>query len=127
MINYEICWENRKGRPAVNFNDPALWWLSELNSCNPDYILDEVMPNLEKIWIGEKVPDISIKHHTIKLIDTYEFGYDATLLDFGIKTTVISYGYGDGSIEVPSSEIYQFMKEWAEQLEKWRSLNNNTK
>ncbi len=85
------------------------------------------MPNLEKIYVGEKVPDISIKHHTIKLIDTYEFGYDATLLDFGIKTTVISYDYGDGSIEVPSSEIYQFMKEWAEQLEKWRSLNNNSK
>jgi hypothetical protein len=97
------------------------WMLGELYMCDAEYILNDVLPNIEKIWSGEKVPDVSIRHHTIKLIDTYEFGYDATLIDFGKEKSIISYGFGDGEIEVSSEEIYSLMKEWGEHLLKWKN------
>jgi hypothetical protein len=98
------------------------WMLGELYMCDVEYILDDVLPNIEKIWNGEKYWD-EYRSPTYGAFDSYEFGYDATLIDFGKEKSVISYGFGDGEIEVPSEDIYTLMQEWGKHLVEWK-LNN---
>jgi hypothetical protein len=111
-------------KPSFYFLDDEYkekyWMLGELYMCDADYILNDVLPNIEKIWSGEKHWD-EYRSPTYGAFDTYEFGYDATLIDFGKEKSVISYGYDDGEIEVPSEEIYTLMKEWGEHLKRWKN------
>jgi hypothetical protein len=79
MINYKIVSNDKNYRPGVSFEN-EYWWLSELNSCDTDYIIYEVLPNLDKVIVGE--------------LSEYEFGYDATIIDFYIDRSIINYGYG---------------------------------
>lgn len=118
MILYKIVQAEPSHKPSIHF-DNATWWLNELNSCDVEYILEEVLPNIEKIWKGEKYWD-PYRSPTYGALDTYEFGFDATLIDFGKKKSIVSYGFGEGSFEIPSEEVYQFMKEWTERLTKWK-------
>lgn len=121
MIRHNIKWEIKEYRPSLYIEQDQgdLWTLSELNSCDTEYILNDVLPNIEKIWNGGKYWD-PYRSPTYGAFDTYEFGYDATLIDFGKEKSVISYGYGEGEIEVPSKEIYQLMKEWGKHLKEWK-------
>jgi len=115
----------KNNKPYISFSEENNYWhLNELNSCDTEYILNDVLPNIEKIWSGEKYWD-EYKSPTYGAFDTYEFGYDATLIDFGKEKSVISYGFGDGELEVPSEEIYIFMKEWGENLKKWKNETPN--
>jgi hypothetical protein len=111
-------------KPSFYFLDDEYkekyWMLGELYMCDADYVLNDVIPNIEKIWSGEKYWD-EYRSPTYGAFDTYEFGYDATLIDFGKEKSIISYGYGDGEIEVPSEEIYTLMKEWGEHLKRWKN------
>jgi hypothetical protein len=120
-MKYQIKFNPTKNnKPYISLGEENDYWhLNELNSCDVEYILDDVLPNIEKIWNGEKYWD-EYRSPTYGAFDTYEFGYDATLIDFGKEKSVISYGFGDGEIEVPSVEIYQLMKEWRDALLKWK-------
>ncbi|MBK6389619.1 MAG: hypothetical protein KA109_04215 [Saprospiraceae bacterium] len=80
------------------------------------------MPNLEKIHNGELYWD-PYRSTTYGPLDYYTFGYDATLIDFYKDKSIISYSYSDEEVEVPSEEVYQFMKEWSEALRAWRKDN----
>lgn len=104
--------------PLLEFDD-QYWMLQELNRCYPDYILSDVLPSIEKVRNGELVQDST--RQDICLIDTYEFGYDATIIDFGKEKSIISYGYGEGTIEVASEEIYTLMQEWGKYLREWKN------
>ncbi|SKC81638.1 hypothetical protein [Ohtaekwangia koreensis] len=104
MIKYTIESSDKNHRPAVSFEN-EYWWLSELNSCDTNYIINDVLPNLDKVMKGE--------------LSEYEFGYDATIIDFHRDKSIISYGYDEGKLEVISSDIYAFMCEWREYLIKW--------
>lgn len=111
----------RKNKPYISLSEENDYWhLNELNSCDTEYILNDVLPNIEKIWNGEKYWD-EYRSPTYGAFDTYEFGYDATLIDFGKEKSIISHGFGDGVIEVPSEEIYELMKEWGEHLKNWKN------
>ena len=122
MIHYKINFDNHskqgvKYRPGIDF-EHNYWWLSELNSCDMEYVLDDILPNLEKIMNGELIQDPSqIQPY---LTDCYSFGYDATIIDFYKDKSVINYNYFEDQIEVPSQDIYQFMMEWGQYLRKWK-------
>lgn len=118
MMSYKIVQLEADHKPSITFED-KYWWLNELNSCDVEYILYDVLPNIEKIWKGEKYWD-PYRSPTYGALDTYEFGYDATLIDFGRENSTVSYGYGEGILEVPSQDIYHFMREWGDYLIKWK-------
>jgi hypothetical protein len=111
MIPFEIT-INKEGSgfeanfPLLKFTDEKYDMLHELNRCDADYIIEEVLPNLEKVLAGELV--------------TYEFGYDATLIDFYNNKAIVSYNYGDDALEVESEDVYAFMRAWWERLMEWK-------
>jgi hypothetical protein len=121
-MEYQILFNPKiNNKPYISLGEETDYWhLNELNSCDTEYILNDVLPNIKKIWSGEKYWD-EYRSPTYGAFDTYEFGYDATLIDFGKEKSIISYGFGDGEIEVPSEEIYTLMKEWGEHLKKWKN------
>jgi hypothetical protein len=113
MIKFEIR-KNKEGSgfdfnfPLLKFTDEKYNMLHELNRCDADYILDEVMPLLEKVRLGE--------------IEYFEFGYEATLIDFCKENAKINYNYGDDQLEIKSQEIYEFMSCWRDELVKWKTM-----
>ena len=121
-MEYKITFNNTKNnKPGISLGEENDYWhLNELNSCDTEYILNDVLPNIEKIWNGEKYWD-EYRSPTYGAFDTYEFGFDATLIDFGKEISVVSYGFGEGSFEVPSEEIYTIMREWGEHLTNWKN------
>ena len=121
-MEYQILFNPKiNNKPYISLGEETDYWhLNELNSCDTEYILNDVLPNIEKIWSGEKYWD-EYRSPTYGAFDTYEFGYDATLIDFGKEKSIISNGFGDGEIEVPSEEIYTLMKEWGEYLKNWKN------
>jgi hypothetical protein len=120
MIKYKIVNpENLLHKPVLHIEQNEYWWLHELNSCDADYILDDILPNLEEIMKGGKYWD-PYRSPYCGYLDYYEFGYDATGIDFYKDKSIITYGYNEGKIEVPSEEIYQFMMEWGKYLREWR-------
>jgi hypothetical protein len=84
--------------------------LGEIAFCDKDYIIEDVLPNLSKVMSGE--------------LPEYEFGYDATIIDFYKDKSVINYNYFEGKLEIPSEDLYRFMREWGDYLIKWKQ---NTK
>ena len=120
-MKFRITFNSTKNNlPGISFGQENDYWhLNELNSCDTEYIVNEVLLNLEKIWNGEKYWD-PFRSPTYGAFDTYEFGYDATLIDFGKEKSVVSYGFGDGNFEAPSEDIYQLMQEWGKYLRKWK-------
>ena len=86
MIQFEIR-KNKEGSgfahnfPLLKFTDEKYFMLHELNRCDADYIIDEVLPNLEKVLSRE--------------LEYYEFGYEATLIDFYKDKAIINYNYGE--------------------------------
>jgi hypothetical protein len=121
-MEYQILFNPKiNNKPYISLGEETDYWhLNELNSCDTEYILNDVLPNIEKIWSGEKYWD-EYRSPTYGAFDTYEFGYDATLIDFGKEKSIISYGFGDGEIEVPSEDIYTLMKQWGEHLKNWKN------
>lgn len=123
MIGYKVIWENQIGKPGINF-DKDYMCLNELNSCDVDYILYKVLPNLEKIKHGEFVQDPCRQDE--HLVDTYDFGYDATIIDFGREKSVINYNFFSGKLEVLSEDLYQLMFEWGDYLKSWKDYTKNS-
>ncbi len=111
MIPFEIN-INKEGSgfeanfPLLKFTDEYSM-LQELNRCDADYIIEEVLPNLDKVLAGDLV--------------TYEFGYDATLINFYSNKTIVSYNDGDDALEVDSEDVYNFMRAWCERLVEWEN------
>ena len=120
MITYKIIFNPEENdKPSISFGEGNdYWYFNELNSCNIEYILDDVLPSIESIWKGEKYWD-SFRSPTYGPFDSYEFGFDATSIDFGKERSIVSYGFGEGTFEVASEEIYKFMKEWGSYLKSW--------
>lgn len=121
-MEYKITFNNTKNnKPGISLGEENDYWhLNELNSCDTEYILNDVLPNIEKIWNGEKYWD-EYRSPTYGAFDTYEFGFDATLIEFGKEISVVNYGFREGSFEVPSEEIYTLLKEWGEHLMNWEN------
>jgi hypothetical protein len=115
------------GKPSFYFIDKEeqekFSMLGELYMCDTDYILNEVLPNIEKIWNGEKYWD-SYRSPTYGAFDSYEFGYDATIIDFYKDISIINYNYFQDKMEVSSQEIYQLMTEWGHHLREWRDKSS---
>lgn len=128
MIHYKINFSNHleqgtKYRPGIDFEDSYIY-MNELNSCDTGYILDDILPNLERIMNGEQLWE----PHYKKNVDYYLFGYDATIIEFMKEESIIHYDYGDKEVEVPSQEIYDIMQEWGRYLREWKAQkekNNN--
>jgi hypothetical protein len=96
------------------------WMISDIGMCDADYILDEVLPNLEKIRNGEKYWDTYRSPH-YGYYDYYTFGGgELSYIDFYKDNTIITYDDGQHTLEIPSEEIYQFMMEWGKYLDEWR-------
>jgi hypothetical protein len=74
------------------------WMLGELVFCDKEYIINEVLPNLDKVINGD--------------LEVYEFGYDATIIDFHNYRSLITYNYFENETEVPSQDLYNFMHNW---------------
>ncbi len=121
MVKYKILFNHtQNNKPYLAFDDDNdFWHLHELNACDAEYIIDEVFPNLEKIRNGELYWD-PYRSSAYGPYDSFEFGFDATIIDFYKDKSVINYGYWEGKIEVPSEDIFKFMKEWRDELVKWR-------
>ena len=94
------------GFPLLKFTDDKYFMLQELNRCDADYIIDEVLPNLEKVYSEE--------------VASYEFGYDATMIDFFIDKAIIHYNYDDDQLEIGSQLIYEVMVCWRNALVDWK-------
>ncbi len=120
MIQYEIIQKKMSHRPSISF-DGVYSIMNEINSCDYDYLIDEVMPNLEKIRKGEllRYPDTEEG----ELIDSYEFGYTATMIDFYKNKSIIDNTWDDDfiKIEIRSEDVYQFMKDWTDKLIEWKN------
>ena len=110
MFKYKINDQDQKYKPGFDILDVILCCLNELNSCDINYIIEEVLPNLTKVMSGE--------------LTEYEFGYDATIIDFGKDKSVINYNYFEDKIEIFSEDLYRFMCEWGDYLIRWKQ---NTK
>jgi hypothetical protein len=112
MIQFEIR-ENKKGSgfdhhfPLLKFTDEKYFMLHELNRCDINYIIDEVIPNLEKVRSND--------------IDYYEFGYEATLIDFYKDYAIINYNYGDAQLKIESQPIYECLLCWRNALVEWKN------
>lgn len=78
--------------------DSKFWMLYELSFCDKDYIVNDVIPNLVKVNSG--------------LLERYDFGYDATVIDYHVGTSVINYNYWEDTLEIDSKEIFQFLSTW---------------
>jgi len=65
------------------------------------YII-EIVDNLEKVMSGK--------------IEEYEFGYDATIIDFEKDIAIINYNYFEDQLEVPAKSIFNLMKDWRDFL-----------
>ncbi len=87
------------------------WMLGELVFCDKEYILNNVLPNLEKVVAGISV--------------AYEFGYDATIIEFYTDKAIINYNYFEDKVEIPSKDMYRFMHEWGDYLMKWKLEQEN--
>lgn len=116
MIPFEIR-KNKEGSgfdqnfPLLKFTDDQYFMLQELNRCDADYIIDEVLPNLEKVLSEE--------------IESYEFGFDATMIDFFIDRAIINYNYGEDQLEIASLPIYEVMLCWRNALVEWKRNPGN--
>ena len=116
MISFEIR-KNKEGSgfdpdfPLLKFSDEKYFMLHELNRCDADYIIDEVLPNLEKVFSEE--------------VASYEFGYDATMIDFYIDKAIIHYNYGEDQLEIGSQPMYEVMLCWRDALVDWKINPNN--
>lgn len=69
-----------------------------------------MLPNLEKVISGE--------------LAEYEFGYDATIIDFYKEKSIINYNYFEDTVDIPSEELYRFMCEWGDYLTNWKLAQN---
>ena len=90
------------GFPVFSIQNEELWMLHELNRCKIDYIVNDVFRNLESVNNNE--------------IESFEFGYDATIIDFFKDHAIINFNYFEEQLEVPSSDIYRLMKDWRDAL-----------
>ena len=119
MIVYKITQDKLSDRPSIIF-EGILEIMNEINSCDEEYLINEVMPNLEKIKKGELIryPDTDEG----QLIDSYEFGYTATMIEFYKDKSIVDNTWDDEflKIEIESEEVYHFMKEWINKLVEWR-------
>ena len=130
MINVKFISDplsNIPNKPTFIFLDDVVekkfWMLGELYACDVEYIIEKVIPNLDKIMKGELVQDPTRQDEY--LVDYYEFGYDATIIDFYKDKCIINYDFWQSKFEAPSEFIYEFMKEWAKHLEYWKKNINN--
>ncbi len=94
--------------PLLSFDD-KFWMLHEINRCDLKYILDDVLPNIDKVKSG--------------ILETYEFGYDATIIEIKKDKAIINYNYFEDEIEIESFIVNNFMHEWGIYLKKWQSNN----
>lgn len=117
-IFYEILQEKVEDKPAINFlNEMAL--LNELNSCDVEYIVADVIPALETLILGGLVQNSSSEEE--QLLASYEFGFTAVMVDFSKNTTYVENTWEDAEpIAVSSDELYLALKDWAVRLNKWK-------
>ncbi len=113
MFAYKINVQAPKYKPGFDIVDVKLSYLNELNSCDVNYIVEEVLPNLKKVISGE--------------LAEYEFGYDATIIDFYKEKSVINYNYFEDTVEIPSEDLYRFMCEWGAYLTRWKAEQDTNK
>lgn len=111
MLAFKINDYDPRFRPGLDILDSNFQCLNELNSCDTEYIIDDVLPNLLKVISGEQ--------------SEYEFGYDATIIDFYKEKSIINYNYFEDKIEIPSEDLYRFMTEWGDYLIKWKQSNQS--
>jgi len=123
MLQYKLTQSKLSDRPSISF-EGVFVIMNEINSCDDCYLINEVIPNLEKIRRGELIryPDTNEG----QLIDSYEFGYTATMIDFHKDKSIIDNTWDDNfvKIEVSSEQVYQFMKEWTDKLIEWKNSRN---
>lgn len=119
MISYKIIHKDTDSRPAIDF-EGAYQILNELNSCETLYIVNRVLPNFDKVIKGKRVKnpnDESI------MIDSYEFGYTAVMIEVFKDTAIINDTWNDSfeTLEVPSIEMYKIMQHWRDCIIKWEN------
>lgn len=106
-MKYKII-DDKIHRPGFSIEEGDSYWpIVELNSCSTEYIVDEVLPNIKMVLSGE--------------IKVFEFGYDATIVDFNKQISTINYNYFENKIEIESELLFHFLQEWTNQLISWRS------
>ncbi len=103
MIEYKF-YKNEIGTPQFSIGG-NLEVLSELGSCNLDY-LNEIISSLEDVLSGK--------------LEQYDFGYEILSIESRQENSNIVDTYNDWKTiaEVPTSEIYNLMKDWRSYLEK---------
>lgn len=120
MIPYSIKQNKPKDKPSIIFEEKYSI-LNELNSCDEDYIIDEVLPILDKIMNFGQYWDPHRSEH-YGYLSTYDFGYTAVVIEFGKDKSIIDDTWDDNfnKIEIPSENIYRFMREWRDYLVEWK-------
>jgi hypothetical protein len=93
---------NEIGTPQFNVGD-EYEQLRELGSCEPDYVV-EIVSGLEKVLNGET--------------EKYDFGFEVYNLDCDKNNCSVLNTFDDWKEElnIPTSEIYQLMKDWRDFL-----------
>lgn len=64
--------------------------------------LKEILDNLSSVLLGQ--------------LEEYEFGYDATIIEFRKNQTIINYNYFEDELPIESESIYNLVKDWYEEL-----------
>lgn len=93
---YTFC-INVFGNPSFVILSEELLPLAEFANMEKDYV-NKVVKNLDAVLEGK--------------MKVYEFGYDATIIDFKPNRSIVNYEYFEKQKGIDSQKIYQLMKDW---------------
>lgn len=94
------------GKPDLEIWSDELVPLAEFSNMEKQYV-NKIVDHLEKVFEGE--------------LETFEFGYDATIIDFMRDRSIINYEYFEKQTEISSQIIFQLMRDWRDYLNQFNN------
>jgi hypothetical protein len=104
MLKYKfhtkVIWEGEPARPLMKVQRPYQM-LEDLSNGHLATVkgVEKTLLQIEKVKDGTK--------------KKFSFGAsDACIIDLSLKTSIISYGFGEKEKEIPTKEIIALLKDW---------------
>lgn len=107
MLNYTIKINPQQANKPYLFipeNEPY-WVIVELNSCDIDYLLNEVKSGI-----------VNLQNNTL---NEFEFGFDSCIITLNTSDCSIEMNYGEKTFTCPARDMINLMEEWFKHLTPW--------